>query len=365
MKLQFKREKFFQAFSLASMVVAVRDVKSVLQNIKMVVGNNQVLLMATDLELGIRIILDEDITIDEPGEIMLSTKLFRKIFQESTDSVLTLECDHKTIQVNGERTHYQLPILSTEDFPDVPVFNAEEYYLISRFIMRELIRRTVFAVDPGGVKYALGGVLFECSEGRISAVASDGRRLAHQEGNAGMVGNYKTKENTIFPIKFLNLIEKALGEEDVKIAVVENRAQVQFGNIVLNSQLLESQFPRWRNIIPVTTDKKRVNFLVGELLTAIRQAEIVASDKEPCVIFSFSTGKLKVEATGAEIGESTVDLPVDYQGDDIKIKMDPRFLVDFLRVLPAGETVALYLDVGKPVLFKTEDGYSYVVMPLV
>ena len=124
MKLQFKREKFFQAFSLASMVVAVRDVKSVLQNIKMVVGNNQVLLMATDLELGIRIILDEDITIDEPGEIMLSTKLFRKIFQESTDSVLTLECDHKTIQVNGERTHYQLPILSTEDFPDVPVFNA-------------------------------------------------------------------------------------------------------------------------------------------------------------------------------------------------------------------------------------------------
>ena len=164
----------------------------------------------------------------------------------------------------------------------------------------------------------------------------------------------------------MNLIERAAGEvEEALIAIKEAQALIQLGNVVVSTTLMEGRFPKWRQIVPDKSGKIHVDFIAGQLASAVRQAEIVATEKKPGVWFSFSSGKVSVAAAGDEVGESNVDIPIAYDGEASSIRLDPRFLNEFFRCLPAEETISFYfLQADKATLFETSDDYAYVVMPL-
>ena len=76
-------------------------------------------------------------------------------------------------------------------------------------------------------------------------------------------------------------------------------------------------------------------------------------------------GKIVMAGHGAEMGESLVELPIAYEGPEIHVKLDPRFVSDFLKVLDLEQTFTLQLrDAESAVVCHTDDGYSYIIMPL-
>lgn len=190
--------------------------------------------------------------------------------------------------------------------------------------------------------------------------------MAFQPGAGNCINNHNREGSTIFPVKALRLIEKALPGDDskVKLTLSANRAYFEIGSTIIFTQLVEGRFPRWRNIIPETDGKTRIDVLAGALLSAVKQAAIVTSDKMPGVVFTFHDGKLELSGHGAEIGESNIELPIAYEGETLTVKMDPKFIEEYLQVLETEKTVSLYISNGEPVLCRTEDDYSYVIMPL-
>lgn len=360
-----EREKFFQCFQLAASVAAAKDVKPVLQNVKLKVDSEGVFLMATDSEIGIKIAC-EGTEIEQPGEAILPAKQMRRILQESRVDRLQIKDDGGKMVVKGSGLLFKLESMSPEEFPDVESHITGAYHEIPCKIMRELIRRTCFAIDDENTRYSLGGVLLELEEDRINAVATDGRRLAFQAGAAECFDSHQAEGSSIFPVKTLNLIEKAMPSDDskLKLAISANRAYFETGGIVLFTQLIEGRFPRWRNIIPGTDGRAKIDIMAGALFAAVRQAAIVTSDKLPGVVFRFANGKLELSGHGAEIGESNIEVPISYEGPELTVKMDPKFMEDFLRVLDSETTVSLYIENEEPVLCRTEDDYSYVIMPL-
>ena len=109
----------------------------------------------------------------------------------------------------------------------------------------------------------------------------------------------------------------------------------------------------------------KIELTVGPFYAAVRQAAIVTSDERRGVDFTFGGGKIILAGHGAELGESHVELPIAYDGADIGITLDPRFLSDFLKVLDAEQTFTMELrDADSAAVCTTEDGYAYVVMPL-
>ena len=364
MKISCARDKFSQAFQLAASVAATRDVKPVLQNVKIKVEKKDVLLQATDTELGIRIFIDGCETV-EKGEAILPTKRLRMILQESSDETIQIESDKDKTLVKGTRSRYVLATQPADEFPDVEEFAEAAYHEVPAKVLREMIRRTTFATDTDNAKYALGGVFLELSEDKISAVATDGRRLAFQEGFGTCVNDHKV-ESAIFPAKALQLIERALNddEEPVKIAVSSNRGLFQYGRTVFFTRLVEGRFPNWRRIIPETEGKTQVDILAGALFSAVRQAAVVTSDKQPGVNFAFESGKMELQAHGSEIGDSAVEVPISYEGPRKEIKLDPKFMADVLRALDADKNISLYIADDEPLMIKTDDSYVYVVMPL-
>src|SRR6185436_2666587 len=121
MKMVCHREGLLSACQLASVAVAARDVKPVLRNIKAVVDDERCTLMATDLELGIRLEV-RGIKVEDPGEALLPTGRVISILRESTDEELTVEANVEACVIKGARNEFEMPGEDPSAFPDIPTF---------------------------------------------------------------------------------------------------------------------------------------------------------------------------------------------------------------------------------------------------
>jgi DNA polymerase III subunit beta len=367
MKVTCDREKLLHAFQTAASVAPTRSPKPILQNLKLEVSQDRGILMGTDLEVGIRIEV-QGMTITSPGNVILPIARFLSILRESSDEKLELDSDGKRTTVLGQRSEFHLPSENPDEFPQVIGFEEQAYHEMPARFFREIVRRTAFATDPESNRYALGGVLVELAPDRITAVATDGRRLAKQEGPAKSVGGHQSGDRTtIIPTRAMQLLERALGdnEDNIKLTARENDVLVESGRATIYSRLVEGRYPKWRDVFPRRENMVKVELTVGPFYAAVRQAAIVTSEERRGVDFTFGGGKVVMNAHGAEYGESHVELPIAYDGADLGITLDPRYLNEFLRVLNPEQTLLMELrDAESAAVCSTEDGYAYVIMPL-
>ena len=369
MKIQFDPKDFSPKFKLAASVAAARDTKPILQNVKAKADKKSgVILQATDTELGIRIHVSCDVAAN--GEAVLPTKRLTQILDLTGEEQLTIESTDSSTVVSGEKEKYNLNTQSPDEFPNVEEFEETAYHDIPANALKEMIRRTTFATDTENVRYALGGVYFEMVDDNISVVATDGRRLAWQEGKGTCVNDHKV-ETSILPVRTLQILERVLNDksidddDDIKMAISSNRVLFQCKDVTLFSRLVEGRFPKWRSIIPKMEDDP-VAIECGELLPAVQRAQIATSDLEPGVFFIFEKGKLSLKGEGKEIGDSTSEVPISFDGAKKEIKLDPKFMISFLRVLDSGTVLSIYLppDNDPVKITADEGGYVYVVMPM-
>lgn len=366
MKISCEREKFLAAFQIAAAVAPSRSPKPILQNVKLEVRGDSATLMATDLEIGVRVEVP-GVQAEAAGSAVLPINRFSSILRESSDATLHIETDGQNLVVAGQHSEFRLPAENSDEFPAVASFNETKYHEIPARLFKELIRRTAFATDNESSRYALGGVLLELADDTAVAVGTDGRRLAKMAGPSKSIGGHQTGDaTTIVPTKAVQLIERSLSDADaeIQIAIHANDILVKSPRATYYSRLVEGRFPRWRDVFPQHAGKQ-ISLLVGPFHAAVRQAAIVTSDESRGVDFTFGDGKVLLSGRSADVGQSRVELPVPYDGEEISITLDPRFLSDFLKVLNADQQFNLELkDAEHAAVCSTDDGYGYVIMPL-
>ena len=367
MKIACDREKLLAAFQTAAAVVPTRSPKPILQNVKLNVKEDTAVVMATDTEIGIRLEVP-GIEVSAAGSAVLPTVRFGSILRESSDEKLAIESDGSHVKVKGNHSKFSLSVPNPDEFPEVESYSEEKHHELPARFMKELVRRTLFATDTDSSRYALGGVLLEFSENEITAVGTDGRRLAVMKGPAIAVSDHSSGEAmTIVPARAMNLLDRALSDADaeIQISARTNDVLVKSPRCLIYSRLVEGRFPKWRDVIPSRQDGVKVEIAVGPFHAAVRQAAIVTSEESRGINFTMGNGTLVMTGTTAQVGESRVELPVPYDGSEVNIALDHRYVADFLRVLEPEATVTLDIkDNENAAKFSTEDGYVYVVMPL-
>lgn len=367
MKIVCEREKLLAAFSTAAPVVPGRTTKPVLMNVKLECRGEQATMLASDTELSIRASV-EGVRVEDPGAALLPSARLGSILRECNDDELTISVTGTEVVVKGRRSNFRLPSADPVEFPVVPDFTETKYHTIDASALKALIRRTAFATDADVHRYALGGVLLEFQPKKIIAVGTDGRRMAVAEMGAEAVEEHVVGEgSTIVPTRATTVIERALADGDglVSVAIHGNSIVVHSSRITLTARLLEGRFPKWQEVFPKQATVHKLDIPTGPLFSAVRQAAIVSTTDARGIDFHFQPGQLVVKGRSADYGESQVDLPVAYDGPEIPIRLDNRFLAEFLRVLDAEKNLSLALiDGDSAAVFSTEDHYQYVIMPL-
>jgi DNA polymerase III subunit beta len=367
MKISCDREKLASAFQIAASVANARSPKEILQNVKIEAGEDRVTLMGTDMETGIRIDV-EGVDVQKPGRALLPVSRVGLILRESSDQQLVFETSGTETAIHGLNAEFKLPSANPDEYPNVVGFEEATYHELPAKLFREMVRRTSFATDPDSSRYALGGVLMELVGDEVLAVGTDGRRLARMQGQGKSIGGHQTSgSTTIIPTKSLGLMERSIGdkEETVHIASRTNDVLLRTSRCTVYSRLVEGRYPNWRQVIPKRDNSVRVDLNIGPFFNAIRQAAIVADTETRGLDFEFGQGSLVLSAKTANLGTSRIEFPISYTGDAIRLKLDFRFVSDFLRVLEPDATCTVDISSStESALFTTEDGYAYVVMPM-
>jgi len=368
MKALCNRDGLLNAFTMVSGVVPSRSPKPILQNVKLVAdAEGGSTLMATDLEVGIRHRV-LGMRVEQAGAAILPTARFGSILRTSSDPELSLEVENDRLVVRGLRSEFSLPGEDPDLYPEVPDFTAPGYHSVEAADLRKLIRRTIFATDADSNRYALGGVLVELTDESITLVGTDGRRLARMAAPATAENGATTPPGSpVVPVKALKLIERNLDDDDppVHIAIQGTTAVlIRTDRAVIYSRLVEGRFPRYQDVFPANVEVK-IRLEAGPLRSAVEQASIVTSEESRGVDFRFEAGALKLVSQAADVGSSTVELPIDYEGKPVDITFDPRYLSDALKTLEDTASItAELIDAKNAAVFRTEDRYTYVVMPL-
>jgi DNA polymerase-3 subunit beta len=368
MKIVCDRQQLLNAFQTAALFAPGRSPKEILTNVRLDVDKTGATFSATDMEVGVRVTI-EGLDVDAPGSTILPVANFGAILRENSDEKLRIDANSKGTVVRGERSEFKLPAGDPEEFPSIAKFEETKYHVIPARLFKEIIARTEFATDMESSRYALGGVLIELEANKITAVGTDGRRLAKMEGPAESVAGHKTGDTmTIIRTPSMRLIGRALADADneVHLAARGNDVLIRTPRCTFYSRLVEGRFPRWRDVFPARRDAARIDLTVGPLQSALRQASVVLSLESRGVDFTFGDGTLTLSGSTAEAGQSRVELPIAYDGPQIIVSLDHRFVLEFLKVLSPEQNIILDIENGETatVFYADEERYGYVVMPL-
>jgi DNA polymerase III subunit beta len=367
MKISCDREKLASAFQIAATVANARSPKEVLQNVKVQATEESVVLMGTDMDTGLRIVV-EGVDVQTPGTALLPVARVGLILRESSDDQLHFETGGTSTVIKGMHSEFNLPSSNPDEFPDIIGFEEESYHEIPARLFREMVKRTVFATETDSSRYALGGVLLEMVGDEVLAVGTDGRRLARMQGPGKSVGGHQTQgSTTIIPVKSLSLMERSIGDKDevVHIASRANDVLIRTSRCTVYSRLVEGRYPNWRQVIPKRDVSVKIDLNVGPIFNAVRQAAVVADQETRGLDFEFGKGSLVLTAKTSSLGQSRVEFPISYEGEPIKMKLDFRYVSDFLRVLEPDAVCTLDIASStESALFMTQDGYAYIVMPM-
>ena len=368
MKILCDRAKLLAGFATASPFAPSRSPKPILQNIRLDVKKDLVSLTATDMEMGVRVSV-EGVNVDKEGAAVLPNANFSAILHETTDEKLQIETTAKGIVVKGSRSEFKLPAEDPEEFPAIPSFEEKKYHIVPASLFRQVIQRTEFATDMESSRYALSGVLVEIDGDRLTAVGTDGRRLARVEAPAQGIGGHKSGESpTIVRSQSLRAIGRALSDNDGELFLACRASDVllKTERATYYSRLVEGRFPRWRDVFPMRPDAAKIDVPVGPFHSCLRQAAVVCTQDSRGIDFTFEDGTLTLLASTAEQGQSHVEMPISYSGPKISVTLDHRFVSEFLKVLSPEATVTIDIENAEAaaVFYADNKAYAYVVMPL-
>jgi DNA polymerase-3 subunit beta len=364
MKLSCSRSALASAFSVVSGVVPSRTTKDILKNVKVQVAGGAVTLQATDTEIGMKYTLMEAQS-ESVGEFLLPASRTGSILKELIGDTVTFDVEDQLVTIQCGQSKFKLPVESADGFPDVTEIPEGFSIKIPAKDLKQQISRTIFATDDESTRYALGGVLFEVQDNVLKCVSTDGRRMALAQCACEVTGTMPAGTKPVIPGKALQLINRSVNDlETVEIRFQANEILVQSTTVVIYSRLIEGRFPNYKDVIPPSS-KVEIDFVCSPLYSAIRQSMIVTNEETRGVDFRFNAGELTLISKAADIGESTIQVPISYDGEELIARFDPRYLADFLRVLDQAATIQLKLISGDdPAVFLVGDEYKYVMMPL-
>jgi DNA polymerase III subunit beta len=324
--------------------------------------DGQLAVTATDLIMGMRHVVPAKVI--EPGVAALPGRRLFHLLRELTAGQVLVQCTGTGAEIQADSSRFRLNIMDGSLYPRLPDLTGARHVRLSQKALRELLQRTLFAVarEEGGSHSILTGLLLRLRDGALTAVGTDGKRLAKTSCTVGLDG---LAGDTVVPSKAAEEMAKILGpvDEDAVLHFMQDRIALEAGGGTVVTKLLSESYPDVDRVIP----KKATHTVVlhrQELITLLRQVALFTSDAHGSVRLSLSPGELTLNANSSEVGEGRVSMPVDYQATPLEIAFNPSYLLDILRH-SGDETVNLQLiDSFNPGVFKDSSASVYVVMPM-
>ena len=367
MKIVCEKEKILKAINSVTKAVASKTTMPILEGILIQTNDKEVKLTTYDLEIGIEYIIDAD--VKEQGATVVNAIMFSEIIRKLPDTEINISLNDKNLLViECEGSLYKLATMNPEEFPELPQINVENSIQIEQNTLKEMIRKTIFAVSQEENRPIFTGCLFEIKNNKLNVVAVDGFRLAWK---SKFLQNNSNDFTAVIPGRTLNEVNKIILDsfDTIKIGVAKNQALFEMENCKLVTRLLDGEFLNYSSVIPENWETRvRVNKNnlqnCFERISLISASSIEKEKKYP-VKLSVDIGKVTISCTN-QTGDAKEEMYVSTEGQNLEVGFNPKYFLDALRAIDDEE---IFVDFGtsiSPCIIKpVDDGdYIYMILPI-
>ena len=371
MELSVRKSDLLRELQLFQGIVERKNTIPILANVLIEAnGDSSVRLVATDLEVGLRSHCPAAIT--KGGSLTIPAKKLYEIVRALPDTDIRIEQGAKgAVKVAADRFDSRMQTLPREDFPTLPEPGDGATAALPRAVLREMVRKTQFAITGEDTRYYLNGALFVLGAKRMELVATDGHRLAMVSAPWEAKGNKGGSEElrALLPKKTLWELSRLLadGDGDVNYECGENHLFFQIDGRQLISRMIDAQFPAYEAVFPKGNDK-RIEFERDRLTSAIKRVALLSSERSRALKFHIDKDMVEVASSSPEVGEAKEVLTVDYAGDAVDICFNAQYILDFLGVADTDVVALEFKDEKSQAVMQPVGGdgcdYTYVIMPM-
>ncbi len=307
----------------------------ILDNFLFELDNSNLTISASDLETTMSSTID--VESDSKGSVAIPAKLLLDILKTFPEQPLTFTIeDNNTVEISSNHGKYALAYANGEEFPKAVALENPTSTTLSGTVLASAISKTIFAAGNDDLRPVMSGVFFQFSTENLTFVATDAHKLVkytREDVSASETAEF------IMPKKPLNLLKGILTgiEDTVTIEYNDTNAKFTFDNSVLICRLIDGKYPNYEAVIP----KENPNKLV------IDRTQFLNSVRRVSIFSNKTTHQIRLKIAGAELNVSAEDidysnkaeerLTCDYQGDDMQIGFNSRFLSEMLSNLNASD----------------------------
>ena len=336
MKFIVSSSQLLKQLQVLGGVINSNNTLPILDNFLFEVSENQLKISASDLETTMSAVVT--IESDSSGSIAISARLLLDTLKTFPDQPLTFKTEGDSIiEISSDQGKYDMAYFGGDEFPKSVSLPSPSKTIIPSNILATAISKTIFAAGNDDLRPVMSGVFFQFSSQNLTFVATDAHKLVKYTRTD--VTADKTAE-FIMPKKPLNLLKGVLsGEEDVTIEYNDANAKFRFENFVLICRLIDGKYPNYEAVIP----KENPNKLT------VDRASFQNSVRRVSIFSSKTTHQIRLKMAGTELNISAEDidfsnkaderLNCDYQGDDMQIGFNSRFLSEMLSNLSSNEVL--------------------------
>jgi DNA polymerase-3 subunit beta len=397
MHFAVQKDVLTKALKDVTSALATRVVQPILSNVLIEsVNETSIKFLGTDLDLTIE--TKTPAVVYTQGSITLPGKKLLEIVSKLPDELVSFQINKETYEttVTCKRSKFSITGLPADDFPKTTEQKPKEAVLMPCDVLKKSILQTSFAAANFDTSSILGGVYLVIDDGNFECTATDGSRLAHRYEKLNLslpAASSKTEEEletsssegeakastvtlekpinlkAIIPAKSCGEIVKILDSQDaskeVRLGVVNGQITFETDTHYLSTRLINGEYPRYQELFP-----KDYSFLVSfrrdEMLEAIGRVAIMSDDRTHLVKIHFQPETAQISANTPDVGKAQEEVSVGFEGEELNIAVNVRYLTDVLQRLGLQEVKIEMTGPLKPLIIKGigDDGYKYLLMPV-
>ena len=367
MKIVCDKDTILKAINSVVKGVASKTTMPILEGILIQTNDNEIKLTTYDLEIGIEYVMECE--VKEQGSTVVNAIMFSEIIRKLPDTEIYISLNSQNLlEIECEGSLYKLATMNPEEFPELPKIEIENSIEIDQNVLKNMIRRTIFAVSTEESRPIFTGCLFEVENNQLTLVSVDGFRLA-------LRSIYLNKQSNDFqaviPGKTLQEINKIITDsfEPIKLGVAKNQALFEMEHCKVVTRILDGEFLNYKNVIPSNWET-RIKVNKSNIQNSFERISLISSssiekEKKYPVKVSIDIGKVTISCTN-QTGDAKEEMYVSTEGQNLEAGFNPKYFLDALRAIDDEE---IFVDFGtsiSPCIIRpVEDGdYIYMILPI-
>lgn len=362
MKLIANKDALLEGLQKTVSVVPTRSTIPVLNNVYMRAEQERLWLTATDLEMTVQTCVDA--RVERSGGTTLPARRSLVVFRELPANDIEIDVnDQDVAMVRAGAAQFKIIGISEEEFPPVQRLQSAKSFVIEQKLLREMLVLVHYAASKEDTRPTMKGVAMNLSKGKISALATDGRRLALWEDD--LQTPTEAEGEWIIPSRAVDELMALLRDEDSPVRVQASSTQIsfEFDRVLFMTKLIDGHFPNVRHVIPAGMDE-RIVLEREPFMAAVHRVSLSLKEGMGTILLNLTKNNLEISAASADFGEARERMAVKYNGKDITIALSAQFLLNPLKAMQSDEVTLELSDDKSPCLIKNDRPFVYVLMPV-